>query len=204
MSTGPENLMAGYLLGELFADERARIDAIMATGAVTPVEAATLEAVHSIALYTIPTRPSPRVRENLLASLNGRMRYLPFLQRVADLLDIDADMAQTILTTVDHRVGWTEDDDGVRTRAVPAGPKLRGVQTALIRASAGTVLPRPSPATSARLLVLAGELRDDDGRLAGAGDQLRRPNGSRYRHEVHGRDEAIVLQITREDDESAS
>lgn len=204
MSAGPENLMAGYLVGELFADERARIDAIMATGAVTPAEAATLEAVHSIALYTIATRPSPRVRENLLASLTGRMRFLPFLGRVSEFLDLQPDMAQTILTTIDHRVGWTEDDDGVRTRSIPGGPRLRGASTSLIRAGVGTVLPRPPPATSARLLILAGALRDDDGRLAGVGDQLRRPAGSRYRHEVHGGDEAILLQITRESEDDAT
>lgn len=203
MSSGPENLMAGYLVGELFADERARIDAIMATGAVSPAEAATLEAVHSIALYTIPTRPSPRVRENLLASITGRMRFLPFLARVAEFLDLDADMAQTILTTIDHRVGWTEDED-VRTRSIPGGPRLRGASCALIRAAAGAVLPRPPPATSARLFVLAGALRDDDGRLAGVGEQLRRPGGSRYRHEVHGEGEAILLQVTRESDDDAA
>ena len=77
MTTRPEDLMAGYLLGELFADERVRIEAIMGTGAVTsPEEGSALATVHSVALYTIPTKPSPRVRENLMASLTGYVNYV--------------------------------------------------------------------------------------------------------------------------------
>jgi hypothetical protein len=197
MSTRPEDLMAGYLLGELFADERVRIDSIHATGAITsPEEGAALEAVHSVALYTIPTRPGPRVRENLMASLTGRKRLLPFRDRVADFLEVDIDTAYTVLTTVDHRVGWTEGSDGVRTRTVLAGN--RDLDATLIRAAAGTVLPRPSSATSAELFILQGQLRGLDDTIAGPGERLRRPLGSRYRHEVQDGAEAVVLVLSRE------
>ncbi|MCB9707034.1 MAG: cupin domain-containing protein [Myxococcales bacterium] len=197
MTTRPEDLMAGYLLGELFADERVRIEAIMGTGAVTsPEEGSALATVHSVALYTIPTKPSPRVRENLMASLTGRMRLLPFRDRIAKFLEVDIDSAYTILTTVDHRVGWTQADDGVRTRLIMSG--RRDHDASLLRAPAGSVLPRPAAGTSAELFVLQGELRDDEGEIAGAGALLRRPLGSRYRHEVQDGGEAIVLALTRE------
>jgi len=197
MSTRPEDLMAGYLLGELFADERVRIESIMATGTVaSPEEAAALAAVHSVALYTIPTKPSPRVFENLLASLQGRKRLLPFRDRVAAFLEIDIDTAYTVLTTVDHRVGWTENDGGVQTRTVLSGDHR--AEATLVRAGPGGVLPRPSQVTSSELLVLEGKLRDDDGTIAGPGDRLSRSKGSRYRHEVQGDAEAVVLMLTRE------
>jgi len=197
MSTRPEDLMAGYLLGELFADERGQIESIMATGSVaSPGEAAALAAVHSVALYTIPTRPSPRVLENLLASLQGRKRLLPFRDRVADFLDVDIDTAYTVLTTVDHRVGWTDGDAGVRARTVLSGD--REVEASLLRAGPGTVLPRPSPVTSSEMMVLQGELRDEDGAVAGPGARLSRAKGSRYRHEVQDGDEAVILILTRE------
>ena len=198
MSTTPENLMAGYLLGELFADERARLDAILATGAAAPDEAAALAAVHSVALYTIPSKPSPRVRDNLLASLTGRLRLLPFRDRVAAFLGVDADTAATVLTTVDHRVGWTDDEPGVRSRTVLVGPQLRDQSARLVRADAGAALPRPSSATRARIFVLQGRLRGEDGEIAGPGVTLERPLGNRHRHEVHGADEVIALVLTAE------
>ena len=197
-SSSAANLMAGYLLGELFEDERRRLDGALATGATAPDEAAALAAVHSVALYTIPTKPSPRVRDNLLASLTGRLRLLPFRDRIAAFLDVDADTATTVLTTVDHRVGWVEEEPEVRARTVLVGPSLRDRSAHLIRAGAGAVLPRPSPATTSRLLVLQGRLRDDDGALIGPGAIGERPPGRRYRPEVQGRDEVIVLVLTRE------
>jgi RNA polymerase sigma-70 factor (ECF subfamily) len=196
--TVTDNLMAGYLLGELFEDERRRVDTILAAAASTPDESAALAAVHSVALYTLANRPTPRVRENLLASLTGRRRLLPFRGRVAALLDLDEDMTTTVLTTVDHRVGWTEEDPDARSRAIVVGPQRRDATARIVRVRAGGVLPRPLPATSAQLLVLAGRLRRDGGGEAAPGELLERPVGNRYRHEVLGQDEAIVLILTAE------
>ena len=197
MSTRPEDLMAGYLLGELFADERVRIESIMATGSVkSTAEAAALKAAHSVALYTISSKPSRRVFKNLLASLQGRKRLLPFRDRVTAFLGVDIDTAYTVLTTVDHRVGWTEGDSGVRTRTVLSGDSQ--LSATLVRANAGTVLPRPSSVTSAELLLLEGKLRDEDGHIATPGDRLSRRRGSRYRHEVQEGAEAVLLMLTRE------
>ena len=197
MSTRPEDLMAGYLLGELFADERVRIEAIMATGSLTSnSEAAALKAAHSVALYTIASKPSRRVFKNLLASLRGRKRLLPFRDRVAAFLDVDIDTAYTVLTTIDHRVGWTEGDSGVRTRNVLSGDSKLSAR--LVRADPGTVLPRPSSVTSDEILLLQGKLRDEDGRVATPGERLSRRQGSRYRHEIQGGSEAVLLMLTRE------
>ena len=203
---GPaDELAAGYLLSELAAEERSALELGDRVRGLEPAEAAIVrDAVHSLALYTIPGPAAPRIRARLLAAVTGPDRLQLFAGDVARFLSVDLARARETLTRVDRPQGWLDDATGVRLLAldlkrddqdaaaadvssdisVLATLETTMVQspawpaTCLVRLAPGQSLGARYPVGGARVLVLQGALLAGDGRRTRPGERWTWPAGA--------------------------
>ncbi len=196
---GPaDELAAGYLLGELGADERAACDLGDRT---RNLDAATIacvrDTVHALALYTLPGPAPPRIKERVLVAITGPDRVQPFAVDLARFFAVDLATAREYIAGIDRPRGWLDDSAGVRVlaltpgQAVPSDMSERNdaleatiVQApswpaaCLVRVAPGQSLGPRYPGTATSALILQGSVLADDGRSARAGDTWSWPAGA--------------------------
>ena len=144
-----------------------------------------------------PEAPSKAARGRLLAAVSsGPTRYAPFFSRMAALFDLEEDRVATVLEGVDDEAQWQPFPvDGVRTFPVSGGPAVAGMMTGLLWQEPGAVFPRHRHRGDERLLVLAGSLRDDGGRVYVTGDDYRLPAGTEHSVSVPSDDRCIAAIV---------
>lgn len=194
-SVGPaDQLAAAYLLSELEGPERSALEL---GDAVRGLDAAAVaivrDAVHSLALYTMPGPAPPRIRARVLAAITGPERLQLFAGDLARFFAIELELARDVLGRVDRPQGWLDDAAGVRLLALSLRADRRvpsdmfddtGLETTmvqsptwpgacLVRVAPGQSLAARYPVGGATVLVLQGALVGDDGRTARPGEPWR-------------------------------
>jgi quercetin dioxygenase-like cupin family protein len=108
----------------------------------------------------------------LMAAVRSpRQRYAPFIDRVADLFDLQTATAEELLARAAEGSAFKATAlPGVRVLRVEAGPGAAGAQTRIVRFSPGMWFPRHGHRGPEALLLLEGGYRDTDGRDFRAGD----------------------------------
>ncbi|MCX4239904.1 cupin domain-containing protein [Paraliomyxa miuraensis] len=144
----------------------------------------------------LPRRaPTERMRESLLRLAGGRERFLPFLDRMMVLFDLPEAQAQGHLRGIDDDEVWDDMLPGVRFHDFDGGPAIGEAHGGLVRLEPGQAFPRHTHVGEERLLVLQGELRDDEGRRYLAGDLVVSPDGSTHELRAVGDREAIYAAV---------
>lgn len=153
---------------------------------------------HVLAWLVGGLRPLPvpgRMRERLLGVAGGRERLLPFLDRMMALFDLPEAQAQAHLHSVDDDEAWEDMLPGVRFRDFDGGPALGDAHGGLVRLQPGEAFPHHSHVGEERMLVLQGELCDDEGQHLRPGDLVVSVDGSAHGLRAVGDREAVYAAV---------
>jgi hypothetical protein len=174
--------LVDLVLGDLPRELRAALEAHVGGCRECALEyVAVKEALAVVGWMAPEARPAPSVRARLLDDLDGD-RYFAHVDRVADLLDLDAGKARALLRSLDDPRAW-EPGPIPRTaqlHVLDAGPRVRGAYTGFSRIEAGVAWPRHRHLGQETMLVLAGGFRELDGHETHAGESLVMPRGSEH------------------------
>src|SRR5262249_45688194 len=111
----------------------------------------------------LPTEPAPppALRERILASTRTVNRFIDFVQRVADFLDIGADRARALLDKLDDPDAWKPLFPGYWLHACESGPRLAGATLGVLRIQPGARFPYHRHGGDEEVLILQGGFRDE-------------------------------------------
>jgi anti-sigma factor ChrR (cupin superfamily) len=142
-----------------------------------------------------PQATPSSLRERLLGVAGGRDRFLPFLDRTMALFDLPEDETQGHLHSVDDDAAWDDMLPGVRFRDFDGGPALGEAHVGLVRLAPGEAFPRHSHVGEERVLILQGEVVDDEGNHYRAGDLVVSADGTEHEVRAVGDQEAIYAAV---------
>ncbi|MFO7565420.1 MAG: cupin domain-containing protein [Enhygromyxa sp.] len=156
------------------------------------------EAASLLALALEPSElidPPPALRARLLAELDGRERFAPFVDRIAALFDLAAERVRDVLQRFDTHEGWTPMYPGAAYFDLEGGPALGEATAGLVRIGAGLGFPSHQHIGEERVLVLQGAFEDDAGRRVQAGQLTVMPDGSKHGFRVVSTQELLYVVV---------
>lgn len=140
---------------------------------------------------TVPTS----LRDRLLGHAGGRNRFVPFLERMMSICDLPEADAEGHLHSVDDDGAWDDMLPGVRFRDFEVGPALGDAHGGLVRLQPGETFPRHTHVGEEVMLMLQGEVVDDEGRAYRAGDRLVCADGTSHELRAVGEQEVIYAAV---------
>lgn len=142
-----------------------------------------------------PVAPLASTRAALLAAVAGPW-YAPFVRRVAELCEINADAARELLVAVNDAGRWIAGmSDGVEAFHIDAGPSLSDAVVGFIRLAPGAVFPEHTHVGAEDVLVLEGAFVVG-GVTVSAGEEA--PMAAGTRHEARATDAGcLYLGVVR-------
>jgi anti-sigma factor ChrR (cupin superfamily) len=184
-------LLPLYALGVLDSDEASAVERAVAAD---PSLAAELDSfrdtVHALVAAMPEVPPSPDVKAQLLASAGGG-RFERFSQRVGKMFDVTAERAHELLALVERAASWNTPLPGVDLVHFDGGPACAAADCGFVRLAPGCTFPWHTHRREEYSIVLSGTLRDHDGKVLQAGDELFQPAGSAHELTVVGDEEVI-------------
>lgn len=135
-----------------------------------------------------PLAPGGSLRDRLLGIAGGQERFLPFLDRMMQMFDLPEDAANGELRTIDQdqpdadddEHGWDDLAPGVRFRDFEGGPGIGDAHGGLIRVQPGASFPPHEHASEEVMLILQGEVEDENGQRWEAGDTITSAQGTHH------------------------
>lgn len=181
------DLLPLYALGELSADEAAEVERALAADASLATE---LDRY----LELVAVTPSADVKARLLASAGGG-RFEKFADRIATLFDVTLDRARELLGLVERPASWEHPIPGVSLIHFEGGPACAAADCGFVRIARGCKFPWHTHRGEEVSVILSGALRDLDGRVLRAGDELVHPQGTQ--HELIAEADDDVIYVAR-------
>ena len=178
-------LLPLYALGELSADEAAAVERAIEADANLAAE---LESYLDLVAVT----PSADVKTRLLASAGGG-RFERFAGRMASLLDVTIDRARELLGLVERPSSWETPVPGVELIHFDGGPAYAAADCGFVRIAPGCKFPWHTHRGEEVSVILSGVMRDHDGKLLRAGDELVHPSGTQHELTAEGDDPVIYV-----------
>jgi quercetin dioxygenase-like cupin family protein len=180
--TNVRELLPLYALGELSADE--------ATAVERAVEAdASLAAELDGYLELIAVAPPADVKARLLASAGGG-RFEKFSDRLAKLFDVTVERARELLGLIERPASWEHPVPGVSLIHFDGGPACAAADCGFVRIAPGCKFPWHTHRGEEVSVILSGALRDIDGRVLRAGEELVHQQDTQ--HELVAEDEGVI------------
>lgn len=178
-------LLPLYALGELSDDEAAAVERAIEADANLAAE---LESYLDLVAVT----PSPDVKTRLLASAGGG-RFERFAGRMASLLDVTIDRARELLGLVERPSSWETPVPGVELIHFDGGPAYAAADCGFVRIAPGCKFPWHTHRGEEVSVILSGAMRDHDGKLLRAGDELVHQPGTQHELTAEGDDPVIYV-----------
>jgi putative transcriptional regulator len=157
-------LLPLYALGALEPDEAAAVERAVESD---PSLAAELESY----LELVAVTPSPDVKARLMASVGGG-RFERFADRLAKLFDVSVDRARELVGLIERPASWEQPVPGVGLIHFEGGPACTAADCGFVRIAPGCKFPWHTHRGEEVSVILSGEMRDIDGRVLRAGDEL--------------------------------
>ncbi len=179
------DLLPLYALGELTADEASAVERALKTD---PSLAAELDRY----LELIAVAPAADVKSRLLASA-GAGRFERFADRVAALFDVTVDRARELLGLVERPASWEHPIPGVSLIHFEGGPACAAADCGFVRIARGCKFPWHTHRGEEVSVILSGAMRDLDGRILRAGDELVHPQGTQHELITDSDDDVIYV-----------
>ena len=190
MTPDIRELLPLHALDLLDGAEAAAVEHAVAADPALAVELAALrDAAHSLADQ--PVDPPPDIERRLIASVGGG-RYERFAARFAALFDLAIDPVRELFGRMERP--WPAPEaPGVSLIHFQGGPAWAAADCGIVRIEPGSTFPWHTHLGEEHILVLAGTVRDHEGRLYGPGMELISAQGSSHDASVHGNDPAIFV-----------
>lgn len=180
-------LLPLYALGLLDGDEATQVENAIAADPSLARELASLEDS-----LIEPIAPPPDLEKRLMASVGGG-RFERFAARFAQIFDLGIDRVRVLLGMCERESSWGEEAPSVFLIHFDAGPAAATADCGIVRITPGGVFPPHMHRGEERSIVLAGTLRDLDGTLYRAGDELVYAQGSSHLLTVDGDEDVIFV-----------
>ena len=185
--TNVRELLPLYALGELSADDAAAVE--------RAVEAdANLAAELDSYLDLVAVTPPADLKARLIASAGGG-RFERFVDRIATLLDVTVERSRELLGLIERPSSWEHPVPGVSLIHFEGGPAYAAADCGFVRIARGCKFPWHTHRGEEVSVILSGALRDLDGRVLRAGDELVHQLGSP--HELAAEGDADVIYVAR-------
>lgn len=185
--TNVRELLPLYALGELSADEAEAVE--------RAIEAdANLAAELENYLDLLAVAPPADVKARLMASVGGG-RFEKFADRMAKLLDVTIERARELLGLIERPASWENPVPGVSLIHFEGGPAYAAADCGFVRIAPGCKFPWHTHRGEEVSVILSGTMRDADGRLLRAGDELVHQQGTQ--HDLVNDGDADVIYVAR-------
>lgn len=173
MTVNIRELLPLYALGALDADEAAAVEKAIADD---PSLATELDAYFDVA----PTAtPGADVEARLMASAGGGA-YEAFAARVSALMDVTIDRARELLGLIERKASWEHPIPGIHLVHFQSGPAYGAADCGFVRIEPGCTFPWHTHRGEEVSMVLQGSMRDRDGKVVSAGDELVQSQGTEH------------------------
>jgi putative transcriptional regulator len=157
-------LLPLYALGELSADEASAVERAIESDPNLAIE---LESY----LDLVAVAPPADIKTRLIASVGGG-RFDKLSDRMAKLLDVTIDRARELLGLIERPSSWENPVPGVHLIHFEGGPAYAAADCGFVRIEPGCKFPWHTHRGEEVSVILSGALRDHDGRVLHAGDEL--------------------------------
>ncbi|MEO8706478.1 MAG: cupin domain-containing protein [Kofleriaceae bacterium] len=188
MTTDVRELLPLYALGILESDEATVVERALAADPALARELASYRDATSD--LVAPIAPSPEVKLRLLASIGGS-RYDQYSAKMAKLFDVTVDRAREFLGLIERKASWELPMPGIGLVHFDGGPAFATADCGFIRLQPGTTFPPHTHVGEEVSVVLTGQIRTDDGRVLGPGDELVQSDRSTHHITCIGDEECI-------------
>ena len=186
-------LLPLHALGLLDGDEARDVERAVAADPALAAELASYrDAAHQLVSLVPEAAPSPDVKTRLLASAGGG-RFERFAARVAAIFDVTADRARELLGLVERPASWETPVPGIGLVHFGGGPACATADCGFVRIAPGCTFPWHTHRGEEVSIILAGTLRNHDGRLLRAGDELVQATGSQHDLTCVGDEDVIFV-----------
>ncbi len=191
MSADIRELLPLYALDALSPDEARAVErAVAADPALAAELAAYRDAAHELVAVAPAAVPGHAVKARLMASV-GAGRFERFAARMSTLFDVTIDRARELLGLMERDASWQPGLPGLALVHFPGGPAGAHADCGFIRIAPGCTFPWHRHRGEEVSVILAGTLRDHEGRLLRAGDELVQAQDSHHELTPAGEDEVI-------------
>lgn len=191
MSADIRELLALHALDLLEPDEVAQVSAAIAADPRLEVELTALrDAAHQLGSAS-QVAPSPDVEAQLFASIGGG-RFERFTAQMSKMFDVTLDRARELFGITERTNAWDIRMPGLGLIHFDGGPACATADCGFIRIMPGGTFPWHTHRGDELSLVVAGTLRDHDGKLYRPGDELFHAKGSSHELTVEG-DEPVIF-----------
>jgi len=173
MTVNIRELLPLYALGALDPDEAAAVETAIAAD---PSLARELDAYFDVS----PTAtPGADLEARLMASVGGGA-YESFASRIATLLDVTVDRARELLGLIERKASWVNPVPGIHLVHFQGGPAYAAADCGFVRIEPGCTFPWHTHRGEEVSVILQGSMRDRDGRVLSAGDELVQSQGAEH------------------------
>ena len=181
--TNVRDMLPLYALGELSADDATAVERAVQAD---PTLAAELDGY----LELVAVTPPADLKARLIASAGGG-RFQALGDRIAKLLDVTLDRARELLGLVEHSASWEHPVPGVSLIHFDGGPAYAAADCGFVRIDPGCKFPWHTHRGEEVSVILSGAMRDHDGRVLRAGDELIHQQGTQHELATEG-DEPVI------------
>jgi hypothetical protein len=178
-------LLPLYALGELSADEASTVERAIEAD---PNLAAELESY----LDLVAVAPAADVKARLIASVGGG-RFEQFSDRMAKLFDVTIDRARELLGLIERPASWENPVPGVHLIHFDGGPACAAADCGFVRIAPGCKFPWHTHRGEEVSVILSGAMRDHDGKVLRAGDELVHQEATQHELTAEGDEDVIYV-----------
>lgn len=182
-----QELLPLYALGLLEGDEAAQVAKAIEADPQLARELATYENG-----LIAPVAPPADLEKRLMASVGGG-RFERFAARVSQLFDLSIDRARELLGLTERASSWGEEAPRVFLIHFDGGAAVATADCGIIRIAPGGVFPPHMHRGEEHAIVIAGAIRDHDGKVYRAGEELVYGAGSSHFLTVDGDEDVIFV-----------
>ncbi|HEY1556113.1 MAG TPA: cupin domain-containing protein [Kofleriaceae bacterium] len=190
--TDLRELLPLHALGVLEPDEADAVERAVAADPKLAAELAAFRETAGALVAIVPeVAPQADVKTRLLASVGGG-RFERFSARVANVFDVTVERGRELLGLVERAASWDAPLPGIGLVHFQGGPACATADCGFVRIDPGCTFPWHTHRGEELSIILAGTLRNHDGRLFGPGDELLQAAGTQHELTVAG-DEPVIF-----------
>ncbi|MEO8554661.1 MAG: hypothetical protein ABI678_32010 [Kofleriaceae bacterium] len=182
-----QELLPLYALGLLEGDEATQVENAISADPALARELATYETA-----LIAPVAPPADLEKRLMASVGGG-QFERFAARVGQLFDVTVDRARELLGLAERASSWAEEAPRVFLIHFSGGPAHATADCGIIRIGVGGVFPPHMHRGEEHSIIIAGTLRDHDGKLYRPGDELVYASSTSHLLTVDGDEDVIFI-----------
>jgi anti-sigma factor ChrR (cupin superfamily) len=195
MTVDVRELLPLYAVGLCEPDERAAVEAALARDPVLAAELAELDDAAALIGGAAPSvAPSAHVKARLMTAVGGG-RFEKLATRFGAIFDTVVERTRELLAMAENPSSWIPSGmPGIQAIHFAGGPAVAGADTGFLYLQPGAQFAWHRHIGDELTLVLSGRIRDHDGTLYVAGDEVPFAGGTEHDFVCEG-DEPALLAV---------